>query len=147
MQVKFEFAIYDETLDRFDLDENTYFYELDDEQTQTYNLLKDRDLYLYNWFKESEFFLNWIKTEVYPNEIGKKISICDINDMSFRRYFFFKVTSADVHYEYFKKLFTIHHESDWQNREDVGREILEQLKVKRQELIVELKDDTSQNAS
>jgi len=145
MQVKFEFAIYDEALDKFDLDEKTYSYELNDEQTETYNILKSVDLHLYNFFQESETFENWIKEEVYPDMVGKKIVICDINDISFRRYFFFKVTSADVHYEYFKKLFKIHHESDWQDREDVGKQILEQLKVKRQELIIELKKDVVQD--
>jgi hypothetical protein len=72
MQVKFEFAIYDEALDKFELDEKIYSYELDEEQVKTYDLLKNVDLHLYNWFKESELFLNWIKEEVYPNEIGKK---------------------------------------------------------------------------
>ncbi|EQB39425.1 hypothetical protein M947_05385 [Sulfurimonas hongkongensis] len=141
MQVKFEFAIYDEALDKFELDENTYSYELSDEQAKTYNLLKSRELHLYNFFKESESISDWIKEEVYPNKIGKKIAICDINEISFRRYYFFKVTSADVHYDYFKKLFGIHHESDWQDREEVGEEILERLLVKRQELIIELKED------
>ena len=141
MQVKFEFAIYDEALDKFELDENIYSYVLDDEQVQSYNLFKDADLHLYNWFKESEFFLNWIKEEVYPDSIGKKIAICDINDISFRRYYFFKVTSADTHYDYFKKLFNIHHELDWQDREEVGEEILERLILKREELIIELKED------
>ena len=142
MQLKFEFVIYDEALDKFELDENTYSYELNDEQTQTYNLFKDVDLHLYNWFKESEFFLSWIKEEIYPDSIGKKIAICDINDISFRRYYFFKVTSGDSHYDYFKKLFNIFHEVDWQDREEVGKEILEQLMVKRQELIIELKEDS-----
>ncbi|WP_373004487.1 hypothetical protein [Sulfurimonas sp.] len=141
MQVKFEFAIYDETLDKFELDENIYSYELDDEQAVSYDLLKSTDLHLYNWFKESEFFPNWIKEEVYPDMIGKKVAVCDINDISFRRYYFFKVTSADTHYDYFKKLFDIYHEIDWQDREEVGKEILERLKVKRQELIIELKED------
>jgi len=141
MQVKFEFVIYDEALDKFELDENTYSYDLDEEQAQSYKLFKDVDLHLYNWFKESDFFLNWIKEEVYPDSIGKKIAICDINDISLRRYYFFKVTSADTHYDYFKRLFTIHQESDWQDREDVGVEILDQLVVKRQELIIELEED------
>ena len=141
MQIKFEFAIYDDTLDKFNLDEKSYVYELDDEQAQTYDLLKSTDLHLYNWFKESKFFLNWIKEEVYPDKIGKKIVICDIDDMSFRRYYFFKVTSADTHYEYFKKLFNIFHEIDWQDREEVGKEILDKLMVKRQELIIELEED------
>jgi len=141
MQVKFEFAIYDETLDKFNLDEKIYLFELDEEQTQTYNLLKETDLHLYNWFKESEFFLTWIKEEVYPNEIGKKIAICDINDITFRGFYFFKVTSADTFYEYFKKLFDIYHETDWQDREEVGKQILERLMVKRQELLIELKED------
>jgi len=141
MQLKFEFVLYDETLDKFELDENIYSYELNDEQTQTYNLFKNTDLHLYNWFKESEFFLNWVKEEIYPDSTGKKIAICDINDLSFRRYYFFKVTSADTHYDYFKKLFNIIEESDWQDREEIGEEILEHLKVKRQELIIELKDE------
>jgi len=141
MQVKFEFVIYDEALDKFELDENTYSYELDDEQVQTYNLFKSTDLHLYNWFKESDFFLNWIKEEVYSDVIGKKIAICDINDISFRRFYFFKVTSADTHYDYFKKLFNLFHEIDWQDREEFGKQILEHLVIKRQELIVELKED------
>ena len=145
MQVRFEFAIYDEALDKFELDEKIYSYELDDEQTQSYNIFKETDLYLYNWFKESEFFLNWIKEDVYPNKTDQKIVICDIDDISFRRYYFFKVTSADTHYDYFKKLFNIHHESDWQDREEIGEEILEHLKLKRQELIIELKDNDSED--
>ncbi|MEN8303204.1 MAG: hypothetical protein ABFQ64_03955 [Campylobacterota bacterium] len=142
MQLKFEFVSYDETLDKFELDENVYTYELNDEQVQTYNLFKHTDLHLYNWFKESDLFLNWIKEEIYPNSIGKKIAISDIGDMSFRRYYFFKVTSADTHYDYFKKLFGIYHATDWQDREEVGEEILEQLVIKRKELIIELKDES-----
>jgi len=145
MHVKFEFVIYDEALDTFELDKNIYSYELNDEQTQTYDLFKNTDLHLYNWFKESEFFLNWIKEDVYPDSIGKKIAICDINEISFRRYYFFKVTSADTHYDYFKKLFSIIEESDWQDREEVGEEILEHLAVKRQELIIELKEDATED--
>ncbi|MCK9490694.1 MAG: hypothetical protein M0Q24_01280 [Sulfurimonas sp.] len=145
MQVKFEFAIYDEALDKFELDEKIYSYELNEEETETYSILKSVDLHLYNFFQESESFKSWIKDEVYPNMIGGKIAICDINEISFRRYYFFKVTSADVHYEYFKKLFKIHHEIDWQGREEVGKEILEQLKIKRQELIIELKKDIVEN--
>ena len=141
MQVKFEFVIYDDALEKFELDDKVYLFELDEEQILTYNLLKDTDLHLYNWFKESEFFLNWIKEEIYPESVGKKIAICDINDISFRRYYFFKVTSADTHYDYFKKLFDIYHATDWQDREDVGKEILEHLSVKQQELIIELKED------
>ena len=141
MQVKFEFVIYDDALEKFELDDKVYLFELDEEQILTYNLLKDTDLHLYNWFKESDFFLNWIKEKIYPESIGKKIAICDINDISFRRYYFFKVTSADTHYDYFKKLFDIYHATDWQDREDVGKEILEHLAVKQQELIIELKED------
>ena len=145
MQLKFEFVIYDETRNKFELDKNIYSYELDDEQAQTYDLFKNTDLHLYNWFKESEFFLNWIKEEIYPDSIGKKIAICDINDISYRRYYFFKVTSADTHYDYFKKLFKIIEESDWQDREAVGEEILEHLALKQQELIFELKEDVVEN--
>lgn len=141
MQVKLEFAIYDESNDKFELDSNVYNLELTEEEEETFNLLKDNELHLYNYFKESELFLNWIKEEVYPNEIGKKIAICDVNDISFRRYYFFKVTSSDVHYDYFKKLFDIHHEIDWQDREEVGQDILNQLAIKRQEFIIELKED------
>ena len=85
--------------------------------------------------------MNWIKEEIYPESIGKKIAICDINETSFRRYYFFKLSSGDVHYEYFKKLFGIFEESEWQDREDVGREILKALLVKRQELVIELKEE------
>ena len=142
MQVKFELATYDEELDTFELDENVYFLELNDAQAKTYELIKDVDLHLYNWFQEADFFLNWVKEEVYTDSIGKKFAICDIDDISFRRFYFFKVTSGDVHYEYFKKLFDIIEESDWQDREDVGNKILEQLQTKRQKLIIELKEDS-----
>ncbi len=138
MQVKFEFVTYDEVLDTFVPDENIYLLELDDEQAQTYELLKETDLHLYNWFQESEFFLNWVKEEVYPEQTDKKIAISVINEIMFLRFYFFKVTSGDVHYEYFKDLFDILDESDWQDREDVGAKILEHLVVKRKELIIDL---------
>lgn len=141
MQIKFQLVTYDEELDKFELDDNVYPLELDDEQSETYELLKHVDLHLYDWFQKSDFFLNWIKEEVYPESIGKKFAICDINEKSFRRFYFFKLTSGDIHYEYFKKLFGIHEESEWQDREDVGKEILKDLMVKRQELIIELKEE------
>ena len=141
MQVKFEFVSYDETLDRFEQDENVYTLELNEEQTETYNLLKDQDLHLYNWFQESDFFLNWLREDIYPDAVDKKIAITHINDVVYLRYYFFKVTSGDVHYEYFKKLFNIFEESDWQDREEIGEEILKHLAVKRQELIIELHKD------
>jgi len=141
MKIEFELAKYDDVLDKFELDETIYQIELSDEDAQTYELLKSSDLNLYNWFKESEFFLNYIREEVYPNSESKKFVICDINDISFRRFYFFKVTSGDSHYAYFKELFNIFEESDWQDREEIGREILEKLLVKRQELLIDLKED------
>ncbi len=138
MQIKFELVTYDEELDRFELDENTYQIEIDDEEAKTYDLLKSSDLNLYNWLKESDFFLKYIKEEVYQDSENKKFAISDINGISFIRFYFFKVTSADSHYEYFKKLFNIHAESDWQDREDIGEEILQCLSTKRKELILEL---------
>ncbi|CAA6819097.1 MAG: Unknown protein [uncultured Sulfurovum sp.] len=141
MQLKFELAKYDEAEDKFELDETMYEMEIGDEDAQTYELLKSSDLNLYNWLKASDFFLNYIKEEVYPDDDNQKIAICDINDISFRRFYFFKVTSGESHYEYFKKLFSIYEESEWQDREDVGKEILEHLMVKRQELIIDLKVD------
>ncbi|MCW8837769.1 MAG: hypothetical protein OQJ77_03075 [Thiovulaceae bacterium] len=141
MQLKLEFVIYNESLDEFELDEVEHLLELDDEQTTTFNLLKDSDLYLYNWLKDSDFFIDWIKEEVYPDSIGKKIAIRSINDLNYTRFYFFKVTSGDIHYEYFKKLFDIYHDIEWQDREEVGKEILNRLKVKRKELIIELQED------
>ena len=139
MQVKFEFVIYDEVLDTFQPDEKVYTLELDEEQAQTYELLKDDDLHLYNWFQESDFFLNWVSETIYPE--NQKIAISVINELLFLRFYFFKVTSADIHYEYFKKLFGILDEADWQDREDIGREILEHLVMKRQELIIDISQD------
>ena len=138
MQIKFELVTYDEELDSFELDENTYQIELDDEEAKTYDLLKSSDLNLYNWLKESDFFIKYIKEEVYQDSENKKFAISDINGISFIRFYFFKVTSGDSHYEYFKKLFNIHAESDWQDREDVGEEILQHLSTKRKELILNL---------
>jgi hypothetical protein len=141
MQVKFEFVNYDEKLDKFEPSETVYTFELDEQQAQTYNLLKDDDLHLYNWFKESDFFLDWIKEEIFPDSIGKKIAISIIDDIAYLRFYFFRVTSAESHYEYFEKLFNIYRESDWQDREEVGEQILEQLMIKRKELIIELKEE------
>jgi len=138
MQIEFELVTYDEELDKFELDETIYQLELSEDDAATYHLLKDSDLHLYNWLKESDFFTKYIKEEVYPDSKNKKIAISDINGISFRRFYFFKVTSGDSHYEYFKKLYNIHEESDWQDREDVGEEILHHLSTKRQELILNL---------
>ena len=145
MELKFEFVIYDEELDKFELDENIYTFTLDDEQAQTFEVLKDGELYLYNWFKDSDYFVEWITKEVYPDKIGKKIAIAAIGDILYLKYYFFKVTSADVYYDYFKELFGIIEESDWQDREEVGEEIIEKLLVKRQELIIELKEDEDED--
>jgi len=138
MQIEFELVKYDEELDRFELDETMYQMEISDEDAQTYELLKSSDLNLYNWLQTSDFFLKYVIEEVYPNSENTKIAISDINGITFRRFYFFKVTSGDSHYEYFKKLFNIHEESEWQDREDVGEEILEHLSTRRKELILEL---------
>ena len=138
MQIKFGLVTYDDELDCFDLDQNSYQIELDDEETKEYKALKSSDLDLYHWLKESDSFLKYIKEEVYQGSENKKFAIRDINDTSYVRFYFFKVTSGDSHYEYFKELFNIHEESDWQDREDVGEEILQCLSTKRKELILEL---------
>ena len=138
MQLTFELVTYDEELDKFELDETIYQMEIDDDEAQTYELLKSSDMALYNWLKESDFFIKHIKEEVYQDSENKKIAISDINGTNYRRFYFFKVTSGDSHYEYFKKLFNIHEESEWQDREDVGEEILEHLSTRRKELILEL---------
>jgi len=140
MQLEFELVTYNEDLDTFDLNETMYQIEISDEEAQTYEVLKSSDLNLYNWLKESDFFLKYIKEEIYPNS-NRKIAISDINGTTFRRFYFFKVTSGDNHYEYFKNLFNVYEESDWQDREEVGEEILEHLLLKRKELIIELKED------
>ncbi|RLA64903.1 MAG: hypothetical protein DRQ78_05690 [Epsilonproteobacteria bacterium] len=143
MQLEFELVTYDEALDKFDLDETMYQMEISDEDAQTYELLKSSDLNLYNWLKESKFFIKYVREEVYPDGDHKRVAISDINGIAFRRFYFFKVTSSESHYEYFKKLFNIHEESDWQDREEVGAEILEQLSIKRQELIINLKENNT----
>jgi hypothetical protein len=140
MQLEFELVTYDEALDKFELDETMHQMEISDEDAQTYELLKSSDLNLYNWLKESDFFLKYIIEDVYPDSENKKIAISDINGTTFRRFYFFKVTSGDSHYEYFKKLFNIYEESDWQDREEVGEQILEHLMLKRQDLIIDLNE-------
>jgi len=139
MQINFELVTYDDELDRFELDETVYQLELDEEAAEAYERVKASDLRLYKWLKESDFFLKYIKEEVYQDSENKKIAIGDINGTSYRRFYFFKVTSGDSHYEYFKRLFNIHEESEWQDREDVGEAILEHLSTKRKELILELR--------
>lgn len=141
MKLEFELVTYDEALDKFNLDETMYQMEISDEEAQTYELLKSSDLNLYNWLKESDFFIKHIKEEIYPDGDHKKVAISDINGTTFRRFYFFKVTSGDSHYEYFKNLFTIYEESDWQDREEVGEEILEHLMVKRQDMIIDLEEN------
>ncbi len=143
MQLEFELVTYDEALDKFDLDETMYQIEISDEEAQTYELLKSSDMNLYNWLKESDFFINHIREEIYPDIDNKKIAISDINGTTFRRFYFFKVTSGDSHYEYFKKLFNILEESDWQDREEIGEQILEHLMVKRQDLIIDLEENNT----
>ncbi|RUM67192.1 MAG: hypothetical protein DSZ05_03130 [Sulfurospirillum sp.] len=138
MQLNFELVIYDEEQDCFELDETVYQLELDDEATEAYERVKASDLRLYKWLKESDFFLKYIKEEVCQDTENKKIAIGDINGTSYRRFYFFKVTSGDEHYDYFKRLFNIIEESEWQDRENVGEEILEHLSTKRKELILEL---------
>jgi hypothetical protein len=138
MQINFELAFYDEESDKFELDGNVYTLELNEEESKKYEELKNSDLDLYHWFKESDSFVKYMNEEVYQENENKKFAICDINDTSFRRFYFFKVTSADRHYEYFIRLFNIHKESEWQDREDVGEEILRYLSTKRKELILEL---------
>jgi hypothetical protein len=147
MQIEFELVKYDEALDKFELDETMYQMEISDEDAQTYELLKSSDLNLYNWLKSSDFFIEYISKEVYPDSVYRKIAISDINGTTFRRFYFFKVTSSDSHYEYFKKLFNIYEESDWQDREEVGEQILEHLMLKRQDLIIDLNEYlTEENA-
>ena len=145
MQLKFELVRYDEELDKFELDETMYSMEISDEDAQTYELLKSSDLNLYNWLKESAFFIEYISKKVYPDSEYAKVAISDINGTTFRRFYFFKVTSGDKHYEYFKKLFDIFEESDWQDREEVGEQILAQLMVKRQDLIIDLNECSTDN--
>jgi len=138
MQINFELAVYNDELDSFELDENVYQLELNEEESKKYELLKGSYLDLYHWFKESDSFVKYMNEEVYQENENKKFAICDIDDISYRRFYFFKVTSGESHYEYFKELFNIHEESEWQDREDVGEEILEHLSTKRKELILEL---------
>ena len=138
MQIEFELVTYNEALDTFDLDETMHQVKISDEDAQTYELLKSSDMNLYNWLKEADFFIKHLREEVFPDGEARKVAISDINGTTFRRFYFFKVTSSDSHYEYFKKLFSIYEASEWQDREEVGKEILEQLIVKRQELIIEL---------
>ena len=138
MQIKFKLVTCDDKLDCFEIDENSYQIELNDEEAKEYEVLKSSDLGLYHWLKKSDSFLKYMNEEVYQDSENKKFAISDINDTSYIRFYFFKVTSGDGHYEYFKKLFNIHEEADWQDREDIGEEILQYLSTKRKELILNL---------
>jgi len=139
MQIEFGLVNYDEEKDSFILDEKTHQIELDDQESEKYRLLKSSDINLYHWLKETDSFLKYMK-EVYQEDKNKKFAISDIDDVSFRRFYFFKLTSGESHYSYFKKLFNIHEESDWQDREDIGEEILQHLLIKRKEFILNLVD-------
>ena len=146
MQVKIELVEYDQYQDKFDIDSNIYTLNLNNDQEDRYNSLKNKDMDLYNWFLESDFFIDWIKEEVYTNDIGKKFAINSINDIGYFRFYFFKVTSSDAHYDYFKKYFAINEESEWQDREVVGEEILHNLARERKKLIFELTQNEEQIA-
>ncbi len=138
MQITFELVIYNDEADSFEQDNNSYQIELNEEEIKSYKLYKDSDIDLYNWFRDLDTFIIYMQEEVYKEGENKIFAISDINGASFIRFYFFKVTSGDSHYEYFKKLFHIHEEPDWQDREDVGAEILEHLSVKQKELVLEL---------
>ncbi len=140
IQLNFELVTYNDELDEFELDENKYSIEINEEEEKTYELLKSSDMSLYNWLKESDFFKQYMNEEVCQDSESKKFAISEINGISFIRFYFFKVTSGDSHYDYFMKLFNIHAESDWQDREDVGEEILEHLMLKRQDFIIDLNE-------
>jgi hypothetical protein len=142
MKLKFELVTYNEALNRFTLDETMYEMEISDEEAQSYELFKSSDLNLYNWLKESDFFINYIRDVIYTDGDKRKIAISDINGTTYRRFYFFKVTSSDSHYQYFKDLFNIYEESDWQDREEIGEEILDHLFLKRKELIIDLEKST-----
>jgi len=138
MQIIFELVIYNEAKNSFEQDKNTYQVELDKDEIESYRLYKNSDMKLYTWFRGTNSFITYMQEEVYPNSEDKTFAISDINGASFIRFYFFKITSGDSHYEYFKKLFNIYEETEWQDREDVGSEILEHLSVKQKELILEL---------
>ncbi|MEA1880710.1 MAG: hypothetical protein U9N11_08710 [Campylobacterota bacterium] len=140
MKLEFELVTYDEALDKFDLDDRMHEIDISEEDAQTYELLKSSDLSLYNWLRESDFFKNYICEKIYPEKEQTKIAISDINGIDYRKFYFFKVTSADKFYAYFKKLFNIYEESDWQDREEIGEEILVHLAEKRQELLIDLSE-------
>ena len=59
MHLNFELVTYDDKLDTFGLDETMYQVEISEEDAQTYELLKFSDLNLYNWLKESSFFIKF----------------------------------------------------------------------------------------
>lgn len=138
MQITFELVTYNEEQNSFEQDKNTYQIVLNEEEVESYTLHKDSDMELYAWFRDTESFITYMQEEVYPNNEDKIFAISDINGATYIRFYFFKVTSGDSHYEYFKKLFNIYEESEWQDREDVGYEILEHLSVKQEELILDL---------
>jgi hypothetical protein len=141
MKIEFELVTYDDTVDKFELDEAIYSIEINEDDAQTYEILKDSDMSLYNWLKESDSFVSFLANKLYADGVQRKIAISDINGKSYRRFYFFKVSSGDSHYDYFKKFFNIFEESDWQDREEIGSEILEHLIVKRQDLIIELDEN------
>jgi succinate dehydrogenase flavin-adding protein (antitoxin of CptAB toxin-antitoxin module) len=86
MQINFGLVIYDDDLDRFELDADTHQIELTDEEIKEYELLKSSDLNLYHWLKESDSFLKYMKEEVYQDSKNKKFAIRDINDTSYVRF-------------------------------------------------------------
>ena len=137
MQITFELVIYNAEKNNFEQDKNTYEIELTEEEVESYTLHKDSDMSLYAWFRDTDSFVTYMQEEVYLEAEDKTFAISDINGSSFIRFYFFKITSGDTHYEYFKKLFKIFEESDWQDREDIGEEILEYLSVKQKELMLE----------
>lgn len=138
MNFKIKFVIFSEDQKKFIKDDNEYIFELDEEFEESYTTLEKNDKNIYNFFKNEKSFLKWIKEEVYPDYESAEIGISFIDDISYLRFWFFKVESGDAHYEYFMDYFSIFYDDLYDSRAGIGEEIVEKLKIERKGMVINL---------
>jgi hypothetical protein len=138
MNFKIKFVIFNDEEKKFVKDDNEYIFELDEELEESYGKIKKSDKEIYSFFKNDKSFLRWIKEEVYADQDIKEIGISMIGDISYLRFWFFKVESSDTHYEYFSEYFDIFFDDLYHSRSDIGNEILDNLVKERKNMTIDV---------
>lgn len=138
MNVKVKFVIFNEIENKFVKNDEEFTFELDEELENQYKTLKKSDKNIYNFFKNSQLFLKWIKEELFVDGNVKKVGISAIGDVSFLRFWFFKIESSQAHYDYFTNYFDIYVDVLFESRDSIGENILSHLKQESPKMIIDL---------